>query len=43
MSYTYANRKRPDKAARPPETAPAQPALDALRTGAAQPTAEQPV
>ena len=40
MSYAYADKKRRNS---PPErdAAPAQPSLDALRTGAAAPTAEQ--
>ncbi len=40
MSYTYANRKRTESAAPAKDTA-AQPSMDALRSGAAQPTAEQ--
>ena len=41
MSYTYANRKQTDNAAPKQDTAPAQLSIDALRTGAAKPTAEQ--
>ena len=40
MSYTYAERKRGNAPLRK-DTAPAQPSMDALRTGAAAPTAEQ--
>ncbi len=40
MSYTYADRKRAESAAPRKETAP-QPSMDDLRSGAAQPTAEQ--
>ncbi len=40
MSYTYADRKRADRTAPQTQTAQ-QPSMDALRTGAAQPTAEQ--
>ncbi len=41
MSYSYADRRKVDSAAPQDETAPARPSLDALRTGAAKPTAEQ--
>ena len=41
MSYTYANKKRAGKPASEQKTAPAQPSIDALRTGAAKPTSEQ--
>ena len=41
MSYTYANRKRADKTAPGKETAPQKPSAEALRSGAAAPTAEQ--
>ncbi len=41
MSYTYSDRKRSEGAASHTGTSPAQPSLDALRTGAAQPTVEQ--
>ncbi len=41
MSYTYATRKRNDDSAPKKETAPAQPSMDALRSGASQPTQEQ--
>ena len=40
MSYTYADRKRADRTAPQTQTAQ-QPSMDALRSGAAQPTAEQ--
>ncbi len=41
MSYTYADKKRAGKPASEQKTAPAQPSIDALRTGAAKPTSEQ--
>ena len=41
MNYEYANRKRVRNDEAQKTTAPAQPALDALRSGAAAPTAEQ--
>ena len=41
MSYTYAQRKRAEDAAAQKDAAPAQPSIEALRSGAAQPTAEQ--
>ncbi len=41
MSQTYAQRKRTDSSVPKNETAPAQPSLDALRSGTAQPTREQ--
>ena len=41
MSYIYADRKRTDTAAAKNDTAPGQPSLDTLRTGAAKPTQEQ--
>ncbi len=41
MSYTYADRKRSKDASPEKETAPAQPSMDALRSGASQPTQEQ--
>ncbi len=41
MSYTYADRRRGDRRAQKKETGAAQPDFDALRSGAAQPTAEQ--
>ena len=40
MSYTYADKKR-ENAVTKKDTPPAQPSLEALRTGAAAPTAEQ--
>ena len=40
MSYTYADRRRTESAVHT-ETAPQGPSLDALRAGAAKPTAEQ--
>ena len=41
MSYSYAEKKRAGGSVPKDETAPAQPSLDALRIGAAQPTQEQ--
>ena len=41
MSYTYSDKKRTEKPAGKTEAAPAQPSLDALRSGAAAPTTEQ--
>ena len=41
MSYEYASRRRAGKTAAQKESAPAQPSLDALRAGAAKPTAAQ--
>jgi len=41
MSYTYADKKRAGKPASEQKAAPAQPSIDALRTGAAKPTNEQ--
>ena len=41
MSYTYASKKKTDKAAPGTEAAAKTPSLDALRTGAARPTGEQ--
>ncbi len=41
MSHTYAEKKRAGISASAAESAPAQPSLDALRAGAAQPTREQ--
>ena len=41
MSHTYAEKKRAGISASAAESAPAQPSLDALRAGAAQPTQEQ--
>ena len=40
MSYTYAKRKRGEKAPQRIETAAPRPSMDALRSGAAKPTAE---
>jgi hypothetical protein len=41
MSYTYSDRKRTDRTAPQQERAPAQPSLESLRAGTAQPTQEQ--
>ncbi len=41
MSYTYAEKKKSGRPAPGRETAPAQPSREALRSGAAKPTAEQ--
>ena len=41
MSYEYASRRRTEASAGKTEAVPAQPSLDALRSGAAAPTAEQ--
>ena len=41
MSYTYANRKRTGNTEAQTDRAPAEPSLDALRSGAALPTQEQ--
>ncbi len=41
MSYEYAGRRRTEASAGKTEAVPAQPSLDALRSGAAAPTAEQ--
>ena len=41
MSYTYAEKKRPASAPQKSSSVPAAPALDALKAGAVQPTAEQ--
>ena len=41
MNHTYANRKRTESAAPQINAAAPQPSMDALRSGAAQPTAEQ--
>ena len=41
MDYTYADKKRAETPAQHREAETAQPTLDALRAGAAQPTSEQ--
>ena len=41
MSYTYADRKRTNPAVPQGDTAPSQPSMEALRSGAVKPTAEQ--
>ena len=41
MSYTYSARKRTEQSPTQKDASPQQPGMDALRAGAAQPTAEQ--